>query len=94
MGKDYYATLGVDKGASEDEIKKAYRKLALKHHPDRNPDDKVAEDTFKECAEAYEVLGDGEKRKVYDTYGEEYLTFLQELNEILSVNELSELDYM
>jgi molecular chaperone DnaJ len=73
MGKNYYATLGVEKGASEDEIKKAYRKVALKYHPDRNPGDKEAEDTFKECAEAYEVLGDAEKRKVYDTYGEEGL---------------------
>ncbi len=73
MGKDYYATLGVERGASEDEIKKAYRKRALKYHPDRNPDDHEAEESFKACAEAYEVLGDADKRNIYDTYGEEGL---------------------
>lgn len=61
--KDYYKILGVDKNATQDEIKKAYRKLALKYHPDRNPDDKTAEEKFKEVTEAHEVLSDPEKRK-------------------------------
>jgi molecular chaperone DnaJ len=64
---DYYKTLGVDKKASPDEIKKAYRKLARKYHPDRNPDDKQAEERFKEISQAYDVLGDPEKRKQYDS---------------------------
>lgn len=63
---DYYATLGVDKKASQEDIKKAYRKLARKHHPDRNPDDKQAEARFKEISQAYDVLGDPDKRKQYD----------------------------
>ena len=63
MGKrDYYEVLGVGRGASAEEIKKAYRQKALKHHPDRNPGDQAAEDKFKEAAEAYSVLGDPEKR--------------------------------
>ncbi|XP_071033833.1 dnaJ homolog subfamily B member 4 [Parasteatoda tepidariorum] len=72
MGKDYYKILGISKGASEDEIKKSYRKLALKYHPDKNktPD---AESKFKEIAEAYEVLSDKKKRDVYDQFGEEGL---------------------
>lgn len=69
--KDYYDILGVHRNASADEIKKAYRKLALKYHPDRNPGDKQAEETFKEAAEAYEVLGDPEKRQRYDQFGHE-----------------------
>ena len=64
--KDYYKILGVSKDASQDEIKKAYRKLAIKLHPDRNPGDKEAEAKFKEAAEAYEVLGDENKRNEYD----------------------------
>ena len=64
---DYYKALGVDKKASADEIKKAYRKLARRYHPDRNPDDKRAEERFKEISQAYDVLGDPEKRKQYDS---------------------------
>jgi curved DNA-binding protein len=67
--KDYYKILGVDKNASQDEIKKAYRKLAIKYHPDKNQGDKKAEEKFKEISEAYEVLGDPEKRKKYDHLG-------------------------
>ncbi|TXH54019.1 MAG: J domain-containing protein [Bacteroidia bacterium] len=67
--KDFYQTLGVAKGASEAEIKKAYRKLALEHHPDRNKGDKASEAKFKEVTEAYEVLSDAEKRKKYDQFG-------------------------
>src|SRR2546423_851384 len=63
---DYYKTLGVTKGASEEEIKKAYRKLARKYHPDRNPGDKQAEERFKEISQAHDVLSDPEKRKAYD----------------------------
>jgi len=66
---DYYKTLGVDKTASADEIKKAFRKLAVKYHPDRNPNDKTAEDKFKEINEAYAVLSDPKKKEEYDTYG-------------------------
>ncbi|MBI2618539.1 MAG: molecular chaperone DnaJ [Ignavibacteriales bacterium] len=69
--KDYYEILGVSRSATTDEIKKAYRKLALQHHPDRNPGNKQAEDRFKEAAEAYEVLGDSEKRQRYDRFGHE-----------------------
>ncbi len=67
--KDYYKTLGIDKQASADDIRKAYRKLAKKYHPDKNPNDKTAEEKFKELSEAYEVLKDPEKRKKYDTLG-------------------------
>lgn len=71
--RDYYETLGVSGDSDGDEIKKAYRKLALKYHPDKNPGDKAAEDRFKEAAEAYEVLRDNEKRKIYDLYGHDGL---------------------
>ena len=67
--KDFYEILGVQRNASDDEIKKAYRKKAMKHHPDRNKDDKKAERKFKEAAAAYEVLKDSEKRSAYDQYG-------------------------
>ena len=67
--RDFYDVLGVAKNASEDEIKKAYRKLAMKYHPDRNPDSKTAEEKFKEVKEAYEVLSDEQKREAYDRFG-------------------------
>src|SRR5438552_621554 len=67
--RDYYSTLGVNRDASDEEIKKAYRKLAMKHHPDRNPDDKASEDKFKDAKEAYEVLSDSKKRAAYDQFG-------------------------
>lgn len=67
--RDYYEILGVERDASEKEVKKAYRRVAMKHHPDRNPDDKASEDKFKEASEAYEVLSDAQKRGAYDQYG-------------------------
>ncbi len=73
MNQDFYDTLGVDRSASAAEVKKAYRKQAMKYHPDRNQGDKEAEDKFKAAAEAYEVLSDSEKRKIYDQYGAEGL---------------------
>ncbi len=71
--QDYYDVLGVQKNASADEVKRAYRGLAMKYHPDKNPGDKAAEGKFKSCAEAYEVLSDKEKRQRYDQYGHEGL---------------------
>ena len=70
---DYYTILGLQKNANDNEIKKAYRKLAMKYHPDKNPDNKEAEEKFKEISEAYSVLSDPEKRKIYDKYGKEGL---------------------
>src|SRR6476659_493383 len=67
--RDYYEVLGLNRDASEEDIKKSYRKLAMKHHPDRNPDSKDAEEKFKEAKEAYEMLTDAEKRRAYDAYG-------------------------
>src|ERR671930_2237011 len=67
--RDYYEVLGVGRDAGDQDIKSAYRKLALKYHPDRNPGDKAAEDKFKEAAEAYAVLADPEKRSLYDRFG-------------------------
>ena len=67
--KDYYEVLEISKSASPEEIKKAYRKMAIKYHPDKNPGDSAAEEKFKEAAEAYEVLSDGNKKARYDQYG-------------------------
>ena len=67
--RDYYEVLGVSKTATDDEIKKAYRKIAIKYHPDKNPGDKEAEEKFKEAAEAYDVLHDANKRQQYDQFG-------------------------
>ncbi len=69
MKRDYYEVLGIDRSASLDEIKKAYRKMAMQHHPDQNPGDKAAEEKFKEAAEAYGVLSDADKRRAYDQFG-------------------------
>ena len=67
--RDYYDALGLKKGASEEEIKKAFRKMAMKYHPDRNPGDKTAEEKFKEVNEAYSVLSDPDKKSKYDRFG-------------------------
>ena len=67
--QDFYTTLGVARDASADDLKKAYRKLAMQHHPDRNPNNKAAESKFKELNEAYDVLKDDQKRAAYDRYG-------------------------
>lgn len=71
-GKDYYKTLGVEKKATQEEIKKAYRAMAMKYHPDRNKANKDAEAKFKEINEAYGVLSDTEKKKQYDTFGNNF----------------------
>src|SRR5512140_81037 len=67
--RDYYEILGIEKGTTDEEIKKSYRKLAVKYHPDKNPGDKTAEEKFKELGEAYEVLSEPQKRAAYDQYG-------------------------
>ena len=72
MAEDLYQTLGVSRDASKEDIKKAHRKLALKYHPDKNPDDDVARDKFKRVQEAYDVLSDDEKRAAYDRYGADF----------------------
>ncbi|MFT5574995.1 MAG: molecular chaperone DnaJ, partial [Bermanella sp.] len=69
--RDYYEVLGVERGASDAEMKKAYRRLAMKNHPDRNPDDETAKARFQDASEAYEVLSDADKRGAYDRYGHE-----------------------
>lgn len=69
--RDYYEILGVDRNATKEELRKAYRKLAMQYHPDRNPNNKEAEEKFKEAAEAYEVLNDDEKKARYDRFGHE-----------------------
>ena len=73
--KDYYKILGVSKNADDKEIKKAFRKLARQYHPDVNPDDKVAEEKFKDVNEAYEVLSDSDKRSMYDRFGPRWQQF-------------------
>ena len=78
MSKDFYSVLGIDKSADEKEIKKAYRRLANKYHPDKNPDDPTAEEKFKEATMAYEVLSDAQKRSAYDRMG--HTTFEQAMN--------------
>ena len=67
--RDYYEVLGLNRDAADDDVKKAYRRLAMKFHPDRNPDDAKAEEKFKEASEAYEILADREKRHAYDQFG-------------------------
>ena len=86
--RDYYEVLGIEKTASQDEIKKAYRKLALKYHPDRNPDNKEAEESFKEAAEAYEVLSNDEKRSKYDRFGHSGMRGGQDFHSYQDINDI------
>ncbi len=86
--RDYYEILGVGKSANQDEIKKAYRKLAMQYHPDRNPGNKDAEEKFKEAAEAYEVLSNDEKRTKYDQYGHSGLRGGQDFHSYTNVNDI------
>jgi len=88
--RDYYNVLGVSRNATQDEIKKAYRKLAMQYHPDRNPGDKEAEEKFKEAAEAYEVLSDPEKRKRYDQFGHDGLRGGRDFHEYTNINDIFE----
>ena len=90
--RDYYEVLGVEKSADQDAIKKAYRKLAVKYHPDRNPGDKEAEAKFREATEAYEVLSDEQKRPIYDQYGFaglDGMVFLTFLTALLAADSLA-----
>lgn len=86
--RDYYEVLGVSKTASADELKKAYRKLAMQYHPDRNPDDKDAELKFKEAAEAYEVLNDSQKRAKYDRFGHQGMQGGQDFHGFSNANDI------
>ncbi|MCF6270295.1 MAG: molecular chaperone DnaJ [Melioribacteraceae bacterium] len=86
--RDYYEILGVSKNVSDDELKKAYRKLAMKYHPDRNPDDKEAERKFKESAEAYEVLRDSQKRAKYDRFGHQGMRGGQDFHGFSNANDI------
>jgi len=86
--RDYYEVLGVNKNADADELKKAYRKLAMKYHPDRNPDDKEAETNFKESAEAYEVLSDSQKRAKYDRFGHQGMRGGQDFHGFSNANDI------
>jgi molecular chaperone DnaJ len=86
--RDYYEILGVSKSATQDEIKKSYRKLAMQYHPDRNPGNKEAEEKFKEAAEAYEVLSNDEKRAKYDRYGHSGLRGGQDFHSYQNVNDI------
>lgn len=86
--RDYYEILGVAKGATADEIKSAYRKMAMKYHPDRNPGDKEAEEKFKEASEAYEVLADETKRKRYDQFGHQGMRGGQDFHQYSNINDI------
>ena len=88
--KDYYDVLGVSKSAEQDEIKKAYRKLAIKYHPDRNPDNKHAEDKFKEAAEAYEILSNVSKRQKYDQFGHAGMQGGHDYHQYSNINDIFE----
>ena len=98
---DYYEILGIDKGSSKDDIKKAYRKVAMKYHPDRNPGDKEAETKFKEAAEAYSVLSDNQKKAQYDQFGHAGVngngfnaSGFSDLNDIFSNSSVENLSYL
>ena len=86
--RDYYDILGVEKNANDDELKKSYRKMAMKYHPDKNPDDKAAEEKFKEAAEAYEVLSDGNKRAKYDRFGHQGMRGGQDFHSYQNANDI------